>query len=101
MLLLCVCLPVLTMVCLYLVLCSVIRKLLGDERFLNFVKENPQVKFSTELKGARHPVLIGDYSEYSAVMNAMTICILLPSNIAICVIMFAFLQSLMTRRSAM
>ncbi|GAB9470162.1 hypothetical protein Gpo141_00007415 [Globisporangium polare] len=38
-----------------------IRKLLGDERFLNFVKENPQVNFQTELKGARHPVLIGDY----------------------------------------
>ncbi|KAF1330890.1 hypothetical protein FI667_g2587, partial [Globisporangium splendens] len=36
-------------------------QMLGDDRFLNFVKENPQVKFQTELKGARHPVLIGDY----------------------------------------
>lgn len=33
----------------------------SDPRFLSFVKENPQVKFQTEVKGARHPVLIGDY----------------------------------------
>ncbi|KAG7402099.1 39S ribosomal protein L43, mitochondrial [Phytophthora boehmeriae] len=38
-----------------------VRQLLTDERFLNFVKENPQVQFETELKGARHPILIGDY----------------------------------------
>lgn len=36
--------------------------MLGDQRFLAFVQENPQVNFRTELKGARHPVLIGDYS---------------------------------------
>lgn len=40
-----------------------IRKLLQHKRFLDFVKENPQVTFKTELKGARHPVLIGDYSK--------------------------------------
>ncbi|CAI5743829.1 unnamed protein product [Peronospora destructor] len=38
-----------------------VRQLLGDHRFLNFVEENPQVKFMTELKGARHPILVGDY----------------------------------------
>ncbi|KAE9039080.1 hypothetical protein PR003_g5736 [Phytophthora rubi] len=38
-----------------------VRQLLGDERFVKFVEENPQVQFETELKGARHPVLIGDY----------------------------------------
>ncbi|KAG1711814.1 hypothetical protein DVH05_009056 [Phytophthora capsici] len=38
-----------------------VRQLLGDERFLKFVEENPQVQFDTELKGARHPILIGDY----------------------------------------
>ncbi|KAH7488394.1 hypothetical protein PRIC1_007490 [Phytophthora ramorum] len=38
-----------------------VRQLLGDERFLKFVEANPQVQFETELKGARHPVLIGDY----------------------------------------
>ncbi|KAE8906105.1 hypothetical protein PF005_g8162 [Phytophthora fragariae] len=38
-----------------------VRQLLGDERFVKFVQENPQVQFETELKGARHPVLIGDY----------------------------------------
>ncbi|DBA03545.1 TPA: hypothetical protein N0F65_011446 [Lagenidium giganteum] len=38
-----------------------VRQLLADERFLRFVEENPQVQFQTELKGARHPVLIGDY----------------------------------------
>ncbi|KAF1793975.1 Thioredoxin-like fold [Phytophthora cactorum] len=38
-----------------------VRQLLGDERFLKFVEENPQVHFETELKGARHPILIGDY----------------------------------------
>ncbi|ETI34332.1 hypothetical protein F441_18932 [Phytophthora nicotianae CJ01A1] len=38
-----------------------VRQLLGDERFLKFVEENPQVQFETELKGARHPILIGDY----------------------------------------
>ena len=43
-----------------------IRQMLGDERFLKFVQENPQVNFQTELKGARHPVLIGDYSKLTA-----------------------------------
>ncbi|EEY63982.1 uncharacterized protein PITG_02494 [Phytophthora infestans T30-4] len=38
-----------------------VRQLLGDERFVKFVEENPQVQFETELKGARHPILIGDY----------------------------------------
>ena len=38
------------------------REMFSDERFLNFVKENPQVTFTTEIKGAKHPVLIGDYS---------------------------------------
>ncbi|OQR84218.1 hypothetical protein ACHHYP_13716 [Achlya hypogyna] len=38
-----------------------VREMLKDPRFLNFVAENPQVTFSTELKGNRHPVLIGDY----------------------------------------
>lgn len=33
----------------------------SDPQFLNFVKENPQVKFQTQIKGAKHPVLIGDY----------------------------------------
>lgn len=38
--------------------------MLGDERFLAFVRENPQIQFQTELKGARHPVLIGNYSAF-------------------------------------
>ncbi|TMW55921.1 hypothetical protein Poli38472_008569 [Pythium oligandrum] len=38
-----------------------VRQMLADERFLNFVKENPQISFETEIKGARHPVLVGDY----------------------------------------
>lgn len=41
-----------------------VRQLLSDERFVKFVEENPQVQFETELKGARHPVLIGDYGAY-------------------------------------
>ena len=41
-----------------------VRQLLGDHRFLKFVEENPQVQFETELKGARHPILIGDYGTY-------------------------------------
>jgi large subunit ribosomal protein L43 len=42
---------------------TVSREMLKAPRFLNFVKENPQVTFQTEIKGAKHPVLIGDYSE--------------------------------------
>uniref|UniRef100_M4BMG1 Large ribosomal subunit protein mL43 n=1 Tax=Hyaloperonospora arabidopsidis (strain Emoy2) TaxID=559515 RepID=M4BMG1_HYAAE len=38
-----------------------VRQLLSDQRFLQFVEENPQVQFETELKGARHPIVIGDY----------------------------------------
>ncbi|TDH68946.1 hypothetical protein CCR75_000960 [Bremia lactucae] len=38
-----------------------VRQLLADERFHKFVEENPQVQFETELKGARHPILVGDY----------------------------------------
>ncbi|TYZ57615.1 hypothetical protein PybrP1_007397 [[Pythium] brassicae (nom. inval.)] len=46
-----------------------VREMLGDQRFLAFVQENPQVNFRTELKGARHPVLIGDY-----ISNAQKVC---------------------------
>lgn len=46
-----------------------VRQLLGDQRFLRFVEENPQVHFETELKGARHPVLIGDYGAYRRSIN--------------------------------
>jgi large subunit ribosomal protein L43 len=45
------------------------REMLGDQRFLNFVKQNPQIKFQTELKGARHPILIGEYSEFSIMLS--------------------------------
>ncbi|GLD94293.1 hypothetical protein PINS_up002904 [Pythium insidiosum] len=38
-----------------------VREMFKDPRFLQFVKENPQVTFETEIKGARHPILIGDY----------------------------------------
>ncbi|KAF0699016.1 Aste57867_10399 [Aphanomyces stellatus] len=38
-----------------------VRELLKDSRFLAFVSENPQVEFSTEIKGSKHPVLIGEY----------------------------------------
>lgn len=75
--------------------------MLGDERFLNFVKENPQVKFQTELKGARHPVLIGDYSECPGKLRrceyAVYYCL---SNIAICCMTRSFLQSPTIRRFA-
>ena len=42
-----------------------VRQLLSDQRFLQFVEENPQVQFETELKGARHPIVIGDYGAFS------------------------------------
>lgn len=83
-----------------IVLCHVSRKLLGDERFLNFVKENPQVKFQTELKGARHPVLIGDYSECPGNLDAANIPSAIVSNIAICCMTRSFLQSPTIKRSA-
>ncbi|CEG40921.1 Mitochondrial/chloroplast ribosomal protein 36a [Plasmopara halstedii] len=38
-----------------------VRQLLSDDRFHKFVEENPQVHFKTELKGARHPILVGEY----------------------------------------
>lgn len=50
-----------------------VRKLLSDERFLKFVEENPQVQFETELKGARHPIVIGDYGACSRRRSACKI----------------------------
>ncbi|KAI9912291.1 hypothetical protein PsorP6_008990 [Peronosclerospora sorghi] len=38
-----------------------VRQLLRDQRFLKFVEDNPQVQFETKIKGAHHPILIGDY----------------------------------------
>ncbi|CAK4660049.1 hypothetical protein LEN26_001986 [Aphanomyces euteiches] len=38
-----------------------VRDMLKDPRFLNFVSENPQVEFATQIKGNKHPVLIGEY----------------------------------------
>lgn len=40
-----------------------VRDFLSNKQFLEFVKENPQVSFRTELKPGRHPVLIGDYGK--------------------------------------
>nr|CCA25140.1 conserved hypothetical protein [Albugo laibachii Nc14] len=46
-----------------------IRDFLNNKKFIDFVKENPQVAFRTELKPGRHPVLIGDY-----VTNEQKVC---------------------------
>lgn len=37
------------------------RDLIRDTRFLQFVKDNPQIEFHSEIKSGRHPVLMGDY----------------------------------------
>ena len=39
------------------------RDIVKDSRFLEFVKENPQVEFHTEIKNGRHPIVIGDYGK--------------------------------------
>ena len=41
------------------------RNFIKDERFLSFVKENPQVQFMTKVENGKHPCLRGYYCTYS------------------------------------